>query len=277
MAISPDLIARLQSTLRVGRSRVYALISKKANETFLTRELAAIALAADFGISVQRYASVEQLNEIRALVSGANLSRNVAAIDESRRPSSSARQSGARSRKAPPKKRKRGGKTVFVVHGRNEKLRKSMFAFLRSIGLNPLEWSKAVKATGEAAPYVGTVLDKAFEKAQAVVVLLTPDDEAKLREEFLRKSDPPYEKVLTGQARPNVLFEAGMAFGHHSDSTILVQVGDLRPFSDIGGRHVIHLNNSSARRQDVADRLTTAGCNVDLSGRDWHDEGDFQA
>lgn len=49
-------------------------------------------------------------------------------------------------------------RVVFVVHGRNDGARKAMFEFLRSIDLRPLEWSQAVKATGEAAPYVGQVL-----------------------------------------------------------------------------------------------------------------------
>jgi hypothetical protein len=49
---------------------------------------------------------------------------------------------------AEPRKSK-NPKCVFVVHGRNSALRDSMFAFLRAIGLQPLEWSQAVKATGE--------------------------------------------------------------------------------------------------------------------------------
>src|SRR5215468_9339290 len=65
---------------------------------------------------------------------------------------------------------------VFVVHGRNRKARTAMFTFLRAIGLAPIEWSEAVKLTGEASPYIGNVLDAAFNAAQAVVVLLTPDD-----------------------------------------------------------------------------------------------------
>jgi predicted nucleotide-binding protein len=166
-------------------------------------------------------------------------------------------------------------KTVFVVHGRNEALRSAMFAFLRAIGLQPLEWSHAIKATGEATPYVGQILDKAFSMAQAVVVLMTPDDVAYLRKEFQTNHDEPHEKNPTGQARPNVLFEAGMAMGRDVKRTVLVEVGKLRPFSDVGGRHILRLNNTSERRQDLADRLKTAGCDVDLTGRDWHTAGVF--
>ena len=52
-------------------------------------------------------------------------------------------------------------RTVFVVHGRNEEARKAIFAFLRSIGLDPLEWSRAVQSTGKATPYIGEILDAA--------------------------------------------------------------------------------------------------------------------
>jgi predicted nucleotide-binding protein len=164
---------------------------------------------------------------------------------------------------------------VFVIHGRNETARKSMFEFLRAIGLKPLEWSQAIAATKEASPYIGQVLDAAFGMAQAVVVLMTPDDQAWLRKEFQTARDESYEKQPTGQARPNVLFEAGMAMGRDPKRTVLVQVGNLRPFSDVGGRHVVRLDDSFERRHDLAERLRTAGCAVDLSGRDWHKAGSF--
>src|ERR1035437_5070698 len=75
----------------------------------------------------------------------------------------------------------RDARNVFVVYGRNDELRRSMFDFLRAIGLNPLEWSVAVEMTNSGAPYVGEVLDAAFSQARAVVVLLTPDEIAYLQ------------------------------------------------------------------------------------------------
>lgn len=42
---------------------------------------------------------------------------------------------------------------VFVIHGRNENLRKSLFELLRCIGLHPIEWSEAIKMTGKASPF----------------------------------------------------------------------------------------------------------------------------
>lgn len=166
-------------------------------------------------------------------------------------------------------------KKVFVVHGRNSKVKNALFHFLRSIGLIPIEWSQARRLTGKPQPYIGAILDTAFSTAQAVVVLMTPDDKAKLKEEFRQDNDPPYERELTGQSRPNVLFEAGMAMGWKPDNTILIELGDLRPFSDIAGLHILRLNDSSPRRQELAQRLESAGCEIDLTGTEWHSAGDF--
>ena len=169
-----------------------------------------------------------------------------------------------------------GTNEVFVVHGRNAEARKALFEFLRSIGLHPLEWSEAVGATGKPAPYVGEILDSVFSRARAVVVLFTPDDEARLKEQFRADGDPPHETELTGQARPNVLFEAGMAMARHQDRTVLVELGTLRPFSDTAGRHAVRMDNSSPRRQELAQRLQAAGCAVNLRGNDWYTAGDFE-
>lgn len=178
-------------------------------------------------------------------------------------------------RSAPVTETEGKARRVWVVHGRDERLRLAMFTFLRSIGLEPLEFSEARGLTHKSSPYVGEILDAAFEHAQAVVVLLTPDDQARLRPDLVLASDQNWEKELTGQARPNVLFEAGMAFSRHPSHTVLVQVGVLRPFSDVAGRHVVNMDGSPQKRQDIAARLKTAGCPVNLDGTDWHSAGDF--
>ena len=117
---------------------------------------------------------------------------------------------------------------VFVVYGRNTHAKQAMFDFLRALGLHPIDWSEAVELTGIASPYVGQVLDAAFRHAQAVVVMMTGDDSACLLPEYQKPDDPPHEKQPTPQARPNVLFEAGLAFGTHPTRTILVEMGKLQ-------------------------------------------------
>lgn len=165
-------------------------------------------------------------------------------------------------------------KKVFVVHGRNLGARDAMFGFLRAVGLEPIEWSAAISATGSASPYIGQALDAAFEMAQAVVVLLTPDDIAYLRPEYANGDDDA-QRIPTPQARPNVLFEAGMAIGRHRERTVLVELGSLRPFSDVAGRHAVRLDNSPQKRNDLASRLKDAGCDVTTSGSHWLTAGDF--
>ena len=271
--IDQALLERLSKTLEVKRPRVYQLIDAKVRETHLPRHLAAVALASERGINISKYASADDLAVIRSIAkayspppvgfssTASTKNRNITSGKKTRRTTSTQ-----------PKER---GNTVFVVHGRNEKARKALFSLLRAFKLQPMEWNQILKTTGQGAPYVGTILESAFSKASAIVVLLTPDDEARLKKEFLTTRDSVHERKLTGQARPNVLFEAGMAFGRNPNSTILVQIGDIRQFSDVAGRHVVHLSNLASSRNELAAKLISAGCRVDTSGNDWMDAGDF--
>jgi predicted nucleotide-binding protein len=251
----------------VGKARVYALIDEKVRSSHLPRHLAAIALAAERGVGISRYATSEQLAEIRQ-----------GAVSAVPKPVVAEALSVELARRAKPVRKnapRRRGTTVFVVHGRDLAARDALFTFLRAVGLKPLEWTQALKLVRKGSPYVGEVLEAAFREAAAVVVLLTPDDEARLQRIFLKPNDPSYERRFTGQARPNVLFEAGMAFGKDPNSTVLVQIGELRPFSDIGGRHVVHLSDQPTSRQEFVTKLANAGCNVDTSGTDWLSAGQF--
>jgi predicted nucleotide-binding protein len=164
---------------------------------------------------------------------------------------------------------------VWVVYGRDEKRRDAVFTFLRSVGLRPIEWTSALAATKKGSPHVSEVVDTGFEDSGATVVLFTPDDEARLKREFVKNSDSAHEKNLTGQPRQNVLFEAGMAFGRHPDKTILVEVGTLRPISDLVGRHTVRLSNAISTRQQFVVKLRAVGCPVDDTGTDWHTAGDL--
>jgi predicted nucleotide-binding protein len=166
-------------------------------------------------------------------------------------------------------------RSVFVVHGRNQQARDAIYAFLRALGLKPVEWNEAVLATGRPNPYIGEVLDAAFAHAQTVLVLMTPDDEARLRDAFHEPGDPPHETSTTPQARPNVIFEAGLAIGRDENRVVLVEFGACRPFADISGRHTLQLNGTTQRRQELALRLESAGAAVNMTGTDWHTAGDF--
>jgi predicted nucleotide-binding protein len=164
---------------------------------------------------------------------------------------------------------------VFIVHGRDTELLDQLCTYLNSIGLSPVEWNQAIAKTQKGTPNIAEILDAAFSEAQAVIVLLTGDDEAKLRHEFLKDDDPPYEQKLTPQSRPNVLFESGMAMGRYPSRTVLVQIGGHRPFSDIAGKHITHLDNTAEKRQELATKLSNAGCKVVMSGTRWLKAGNL--
>ena len=161
--------------------------------------------------------------------------------------------------------------SIFVVHGRDTKLNDDMFGFLLAIGLNPKEWSQAIKDAKGANPNVGQVINKAMKQAQGVLVMFSPDEDAKLKSKFCGpKERKKGLNKLDGQARPNVLFEAGLALGAHPDKTLLVQVGGTRDMSDIAGMHLINLGDDAASRKDLAQRLATKlKFKVDTTGTLW--------
>lgn len=267
--INPRLLAAIIKGTGLSRGQVYARIKQTASAELLPRHLAAIRVAADIGLTINKYARSDELAQLRSAGSPV---APPPTVSQSPQPTTT----GARAKKRSAKPT--GATTpnaVFVVHGRDITARDAVFEFLRSIGIKPIEWTAAIALSKKAAPYVGDILSAVFAKARAVVVLLTPDDLVQLRPDLLLENDKPYERVLTGQARPNVLFEAGMAFATHPDRTVICQLGNVREFSDVAGRHVVHMSNEYPRRQEFATKLRNAGCDVDTNGTDWVTAGDF--
>ena len=160
-------------------------------------------------------------------------------------------------------------RNVMVVHGQDGEAARAMFDWLRAINLRPREWNQLVQASGGSSPFIGEVLEQAFRQAQAVVVLFTPDERVQVRDELAGD-----DRSWRLQARPNVLFEAGMAFATHPSRTVLVVLGEQELPSDLAGRHYVRLGTVGALR-DLAKRLERAGCAVDDSGNDWLDTGRF--
>lgn len=267
--INPQLLAAIMKRTGLSRAQVYARIKQTASAELLPRHLAAIRVGADAGLTINRYANGDELAQLRNAGSPVAPPSAVPQSLEARKGGTGPKRRAAKSTLcATPN-------AVFVVHGRDSAAKNAMFAFLRSIDVKPIEWTSAIALSKKAAPYVGEILDAAFAKARAIVVLMTPDDLAQLRPDLLQPSDKPYERVLTGQARPNVRFEAGMAFATHPDRTVIAKLGNIREFSDVAGRHVVHMSNDYSRRQEFATKLRNAGCDVDTTGTDWVNAGDF--
>jgi len=157
--INRELIDRLADKLGIGVKALYPRIQKIVQETGLERDLAALVLARRNNININKFSNLGQRNEIRG---NAPAPAREQEPDRERRPAEPPRRA---SKAAKKKAKKTKGNTVFVVHGRDDALRRSMFDFLRALNLHPLEWDHAIHEAKEGNPYVGHVLNVVMEKA----------------------------------------------------------------------------------------------------------------
>ena len=150
---------------------------------------------------------------------------------------------------------------IFLVQGRDARATEGLKAVLRAANLRPIEWEEARGWTGQPMPYTLQVLEAAFERVGAVVVLFTPDDRVKLKKDLLAEGDPSYERDGGFQARPNVLVEAGMALAMHRHRTVIVEIGKgMRPTTDLDGLNVVRFSGDAASRAKLIGRLKDCGC-----------------
>ena len=166
-------------------------------------------------------------------------------------------------------------RAVFVVAGRDLAAAAAVVALLRALRLDVVEWEHAVAKTGLPSPYVGDVVLAGLSMAGGVVVVLTPDDLVRLRDDLVRERDGGTERETQRQARPNVYYEAGIADALSRDRTVIVEIGEVKSFSDVSGRHVVRYDGSPSMRHTLAERLRVAGLTVDTTGQDWLSAGDL--
>jgi predicted nucleotide-binding protein len=269
--INAKLLAKLVKKMGVRQARVYQVIQQRALDSHVDSHVASLLVARDNGVNYQPYADPSNLVEMRHATAPAH------APPPSAIPATATNRPAAK-KLGKTKVRATKDNSIFVVHGRDAKLNQDMYAFLASIGIVPMEWDHAIKAAkGGANPIVGDVISQAMERVQGVMILFSPDEEAKVRTKFASASDKKKNLHLKGfQPRPNVIFEAGLALGAHSDKTILVQVGTVRDISDIAGKHMVHLSDSFADRKRLADRLESKlKFKIDLDGTTWQTIGHF--
>ncbi|MBZ5503584.1 MAG: nucleotide-binding protein [Acidobacteriia bacterium] len=184
--INPALLAKIMRKLQVEKSRAYARIDQTVRATRMPRHVAALIVASDAGVNISRFASESDLAMMRGVSSSPSAVTPVAVVA----PVNGSSTRSTRRRKGKPPASKKQANAVFVVHGRDEKARKALSELLGSVGVRPIEWSQALSFTGKGSPYIGEVIDAGFDHAQAIIVLFTPDDEAKLKDKFFRTGDP---------------------------------------------------------------------------------------
>lgn len=168
---------------------------------------------------------------------------------------------------------------VFVIHGRNIAAYNNLVLFLQALKLDVIDFDELSAECG-GSEFIGNIVKKGMQIARGIIVLFTPDECAKLAEEYCGIHDAASEKTRW-QARPNVIFEAGMAMGIDEKRTILVTLGsDVKLFSDVDGRHVVRLDNSAEKREILKLRLQGIGCAVSSNTKNLHNRalaGDFEA
>ena len=140
---------------------------------------------------------------------------------------------------------------VYVVYGHDPVMRDAMYDFLEALELEPVTKEAAVGWTGEASPFANRIIDAAFNHAQAVIVLFTGDDRTRLRSGLRRHNGESDEKKYWFQPGQDQVFEAGYAFGHSPERTILIQVGRVKLFSDIDGRYIPNFTGKEKERRDL--------------------------
>lgn len=63
--INPDLLEAVIKRTKLSKPQVYARIKQIADGEYLPRHLAAIKFAADCGVTINKYASAEDLSQLR--------------------------------------------------------------------------------------------------------------------------------------------------------------------------------------------------------------------
>lgn len=167
-------------------------------------------------------------------------------------------------------------RAVFIIHGRNLEAKKQVGIFLRACGLTPVNFDDVRAAMG-GTPTIADIIERGMHQAQGVIALFTEDEFAALRPQFRSTLDRP-DEVVRWQARPNVIFEAGMAFGRDRNRVVFVLLGNPALFSDVAGVHVLRpTNDPTGDRKVLWDTLRKGlGCLVEDS-TSWVDAGDFEA
>jgi predicted nucleotide-binding protein len=162
---------------------------------------------------------------------------------------------------------------VFIIHGRNQLLVDELRKWLDAMGLDAKGFDE-LRADMRGSPTIMDVVQKGIDEADAVLALFTPDEIAFLRPQLQTQHDKEVDR-MRWQARPNVIFETGLAFGLAGrDKTLILVAGDLDLFSDVGGVHYMRVPQDAAQRETLRRTLVAMGLNVRLTA-EHHKRGDF--
>lgn len=149
---------------------------------------------------------------------------------------------------------------VFVIHGRDMAAVDELTRFLDRLGLEHTKFQEVDNLRANA--FIADIVVDGIKNANVVIGLFTPDEVAALYDgagQYMRES-------ARWQARPNVLFEAGVAWGIGREKVILATLGaDVRLFSDVNGINIVRLDEESGPRSMVAKMENILGRKFDTT------------
>lgn len=149
---------------------------------------------------------------------------------------------------------------AFLVHGRDHAAADWLRDCLEDLDILVIQWEDALILTGSGSPYTLDIVKSGMSESDVAVILFTPDEEVKLREE-LHGDKSDYDCGM--QSRPNVWIEAGMAIALSREHVILVELDGCRPASDLYGLHFLRYSKNVDRYQflvQLENRLKSCGC-----------------
>jgi hypothetical protein len=165
---------------------------------------------------------------------------------------------------------------VFIIHGRDLEARNRLAKCVRALGLDVLTFEEVANALGPN-PFIGDVVFEGIKQADLIIALFTPDEQTALYAPETGDYQGESQHESRWQARPNVIFEAGVALGIRAKDTILVSLGaDVSLFSDVAGRHILDLTKEDAI-EDLMRRIQRVLPNMPPPKGSWRRRaGDFQ-
>jgi hypothetical protein len=172
---------------------------------------------------------------------------------------------------------------VFVVHGRDLGAVAELEKFLRAVGLASIPFEQVaaeLRKEREQQPFVADIVVAGIARAEAVIALFTPDEQAVLYDPITGAYQGNARDEARWQGRPNVIFEAGVAWGNARTRTVLATLGgNVQLFSDVGGVHFVQLASPTGKRL-LFDHLSAILGNFATWNPDWATNpaaGDFNA
>jgi len=139
---------------------------------------------------------------------------------------------------------------VFIVHGRDEAMRKAVQGFLHQVGLDDVVLSEALNQGR-------TIIEKFDEEARAcgyAIVLCSPDDVGGLK--AIGKAVPP----LAPRARQNVILELGYFVALLNRRHVFVlMAGSVEMPSDFSGVVYESYDKTDNWKRRLADELSEVG------------------